>query len=177
MINLFLIGYRCSGKTTVGKSIAKNLGWAFVDADAMLTTACGRSIKDIIDTDGWASFRRMEHLTLKQLCAKERQVVATGGGVVLEAANIEAMKTSGQVFWLKASAATIRSRMLADTNTDHLRPALTEKGTLAEIEDLLTERRPHYERASDFFVQTDEMMIDEIAQTIIGKLSVYPVAR
>ena len=170
-MNLFLIGYRCSGKTTVGKTIAKNLGWAFVDADAMLTAACGKSIKEIIDTDGWASFRRMEHLTLKQICAKKRQVVATGGGVVLDAANIDVMKTSGQVVWLNASADTIRSRMRADTNTEHLRPALTEKGTLAEIEDLLAERRPHYERASDFLVQTDGIPVAEIAQRILDQLN------
>ncbi|MGD8992934.1 MAG: shikimate kinase [Desulfobacterales bacterium] len=170
-MNLFLIGYRCSGKTTVGKSIAKNLGWAFVDADTMLTAACGKNIKEIIDTEGWASFRRRERSTLKQICARQRQVVATGGGVVLDAASIAAMKTSGQVVWLNASADTIRSRVQADTNTEHLRPALTEKGTLAEIEDLSRERRPLYERASDFAVQTDGLPIDEIVQKILARLN------
>ncbi len=177
MMNLFLIGYRCSGKTKVSKSIAKKLGWAFVDADAMLVAASGKNIKDIIDIDGWASFRRMEHITLTQICAKKRQVVATGGGVVLDAANIAAMKSSGQVIWLNATADTIRSRMQADTNTEHLRPALTAKGALAEIEDLLAERRPLYERASDFVVQTDGIPIDEIVQKIIKKISVEPVTR
>jgi len=170
-MNLFLIGYRCSGKTTVGKAIAETLDWDFVDADTMLTTACGKSIKEIINTDGWASFRRMECSTLKQFCAKERQVVATGGGVVLDAANIEAMKSSGQVVWLVATAATIHSRMRADKNTEHLRPALTQKGTLAEIDDLLAERRPDYERASDFFVRTDKMSIDEIVRKILAQLN------
>ena len=72
MMNLFLIGYRCSGKTTVGKSIAKNLGWAFIDADAILVDACEKSIKDIIATDGWESFRRIERSTLKRICAANR---------------------------------------------------------------------------------------------------------
>ena len=106
-MNLFLIGYRCSGKTTVGKSVADALDWAFVDADAVLVGASGKSIKDITDTEGWDSFRRMERSTLKQICAADRQVVATGGGVVLDTANIETMKTSGQVVWLNASADTI----------------------------------------------------------------------
>lgn len=176
-MNLFLIGYRCSGKTTVGKAIAESLDWDFVDADTMLTTACGKSIKEIIDTEGWDSFRRMERTTLEQICAKQRQVVATGGGVVLDAANIEAMKSSGQVIWLNASANTIRSRMQADTRTKHLRPALTQKGALAEIDDLLAERRPYYERARDFFVRTDKMSIDDIVQKIIKKISVEPVTR
>ncbi len=176
-MNLFLIGYRCSGKTTVGKSIADALNWAFVDADAMLVEACGKSIKDIIATDGWNSFRRMERSTLKQICIADRQVVATGGGVVLDTANVAAMKSSGQVIWLVATAATIRERMRADENTTEFRPALSDKGTLAEIEDLLAERRPHYERASDFVIQTDGMPIDEIVQKIIKKISVEPVTR
>ncbi|MGD8342717.1 MAG: shikimate kinase [Desulfobacterales bacterium] len=176
-MNLFLIGYRCSGKTIVGKSVADALDWAFVDADAVLVGASGKSIKDITDTEGWDSFRRMERSTLKQICAADRQVVATGGGVVLDTANIETMKTSGQVVWLNASADTIRSRMLADTHTDDLRPALTEKGSLAEIEDLLSERRPYYKSASDFSVQTDNRPINEIVQEIIKKISVGPVTR
>jgi shikimate kinase len=170
-MNLFLIGYRCSGKTTVGKSLAKTLGRDFVDADAMLTDACGKSIKDIIDTDGWESFRRMERSTLKQIGAKQRQVVATGGGVVLDAANIETMKTSGHVVWLNASADTIRSRMLADSHSEHSRPALTDKGALAEIEDLMVQRNPLYERASDFLVQTDGIPVAEIVQWILDKLN------
>ncbi len=171
MMNLFLIGYRCSGKTKVSKSIAKKLGWAFVDADAMLVAASGKNIKDIIDIDGWASFRRMEHITLTQICAKKRQVVATGGGVVLDAANIAAMKSSGQVIWLNATADTIRSRMQADANTEHLRPALTDRGALAEIENLLTERRPLYESASDVLVHTDGIPVAEIAKRILDKLN------
>lgn len=170
-MNLFLIGYRCSGKTTVGKSVADAIDWAFVDADAMLMDACGKSIKDLIATDGWESFRRMERSTLKQICAADRQVVATGGGVVLDAANIESMKTGGWVVWLVASAATIRKRMRSDQSTEDLRPALTQKGTLAEIEDLLAERSPYYERASDFIIHTDGLPVAEIAHRILHKLN------
>ena len=171
MMNLFLIGYRCSGKTTVGKSIAKNLGWAFIDADAILVDACEKSIKDIIATDGWEYFRRIERSTLKRICAANRQVVATGGGVVLEAANIEAMKTSGRIVWLVATAATIRKRMRSDQNSEDFRPALTQKGTLAEIELLLAERSPYYERASEFLIDTDGIPVPEIAHRILRKLN------
>ena len=169
-MNLFLIGHRCTGKTTIGKSIADTIDWSFVDADIMLVRECGKHIKDIVDTEGWEAFRRRERSTLKQICTKKRQVVATGGGVVLDADNVEAMRTSGIIIGLGATAETIQERMLQDENTRALRPALTDKGPLAEIEDLLSERSPYYERASDFFIHTDGIPVVEITQTIIQKL-------
>jgi shikimate kinase len=176
-MNLFLIGYRCSGKTTIGKSVATKIGWSFVDSDIRVTKACGKSIEEIIDTEGWNAFRRMEHSTIKQICTHDRQVVATGGGVVLDADNIKAMKTRGMLIWLGASAGAIRKRMLADKNSGHFRPALTERGRIEEIEGMLLQRNPYYESASDFSILTDNMSVDEIAAIIINTLSVEPVAR
>ena len=176
-MNLFLIGYRCSGKTTIGQSIAKTIDWSFVDSDKVVTKECGKSIKDIIDTEGWEAFRRLERSTLVQICTKDRQVVATGGGVVLDPDNVAAMRTSGTVIWLSASAETIQKRMLADKNTGNFRPALTDKGRMQEIEDMLLKRNPHYDSACDFSIHTDGVPVNEIAQTIIQKLSVGPVTR
>ena len=170
-MNLFLIGYRCSGKTTIGKSIARTIDWSFVDSDLRVIKESGKSIKDIIVTEGWGAFRRMERSALKQICADDRQVVATGGGVVLDEANIQAMKTSGMVVWLDATAETIQQRMLQDKNTGNFRPALTDKGRLEEIEDMLLQRMPYYESASDFYVQTDDVPVKEITQRIIEKLN------
>jgi shikimate kinase len=170
-MNLFLIGYRCSGKTTIGKSIATTIGWSFVDSDIQVIKACGKSIQEIIDTKGWNAFRRMERSTIRQVCTHDRQVVATGGGVVLDADNVKAMKTSGMLIWLGASAGTIRKRMLADKNSGHFRPALTERGRIEEIEGMLLQRNPYYKSASDFSIQTDDVSINEITQTIIEKLN------
>jgi shikimate kinase len=170
-MNLFLIGYRCTGKTTIGKAIAAAIEWSFVDADTLLVRECGKPIKEIVDTEGWDAFRRMERSTLKQICTADRQVVATGGGVVLDKANIKAMKTSGMVIWLGATAETIQKRMLQDKNTGNFRPALTDKGRMEEIEDLLLKRNPYYESASDFSIQTDDVPVSEITQTIIEKLN------
>ena len=176
-MNLFLIGYRCSGKTTVGQAIAVEMDWSFVDSDLRLITDSGKQISDIIDTEGWDAFRRLERSTLKQICSKDRQVVATGGGVVLDDDNIRAMKTSGMVVWLEASAETIQIRMLQDKNTENFRPALTDKGRLEEIEDMLLKRNPLYESASDFSIHTDDVPVHEITAKIIQKLSVGPVKR
>lgn len=169
-MNLFLIGYRCSGKTTIGKSIARTIDWSFVDSDLLVIKKNGNSIKDIIDTAGWDAFRRMERSTLRQICTKDRQVVATGGGVVLDADNIKAMKASGTVVWLEASAATIQERMRQDKNTENFRPALTDKGRMEEIEDMLLKRNPYYESANDFSIHTDDVPFDEITQNIIQKI-------
>jgi len=170
-MNLFLIGYRCTGKTTIGKAIAAAIEWSFVDADTLLVRECGKPIKEIVDTEGWDAFRRMERSTLKQICTADRQIVATGGGVVLDKANIKAMKTSGMVIWLGATAETIQKRMLQDKNTGNFRPALTDKGRMEEIEDLLLKRNPYYESASDFSIQTDDVPVSKITQTIIEKLN------
>jgi shikimate kinase len=169
-MNLFLIGYRCTGKTTIGKSIAMTMDWSLVDSDILVTKEYGKSIKDIIDTEGWEAFRRMERSTLKQICTKDRQVVATGGGVVLDKANIKAMKTSGMVIWLGATAETIQKRMLQDKNTGNFRPALTDKGRMEEIEDMLLKRNPYYESASDFSIQTDDVPLKEINAIIIQRI-------
>ena len=170
-MNLFLIGYRCSGKTTIGKSIAVTIDWPFVDSDLLVIKESGKSIKDIIDTEGWDAFRRMERSALKLICADDRQVVATGGGVVLDEANIQAIKTSGMVVWLAATAETIQQRMLQDKNTGNFRPALTDKGPLKEIEDVLLQRMPCYESASDFYIGTDDVPVSEITRRIIEKLN------
>jgi shikimate kinase len=169
-MNLYLIGYRCTGKTTIGKAIAAAIDWSFVDADTKLVSECGKPIKEIVDTDGWETFRRMEGSILKQICTKDRQIVATGGGVVLDKANIKAMKTSGMVIWLGAAAETIQKRMLQDKNTGNFRPALTEKGRMEEIEDMLLKRNPYYESASDFSIQTDDVPLNEISAIIIQRI-------
>ncbi|MEJ2478308.1 MAG: shikimate kinase [Desulfobacterales bacterium] len=170
-MNLFLTGYRCSGKTTIGKSIARTIDWSFVDSDLLVIKKSGKSIKDIIDTEGWNVFRRMERSALKQICADDRQVVATGGGVVLDQSNIKAMKTSGMVIWLDAGAETIQKRMLRDKKTGDFRPALTEKGRMEEIEDMLLQRKPYYQNASDFYIGTDDVPVSEITRRIIEKLN------
>jgi shikimate kinase len=169
-MNLFLIGYRCSGKTTIGKSIAEAIGWLFVDADTMLVRECGKPIKDIVDTEGWDAFRRVERSTLKQICTTDRQVVATGGGVVLDAENVTAMQASGTIIWLGATAETIQKRMLQDKNTGDFRPALTDKGRMAEIEDMLLKRNPYYDSACDFSIHTDNVPVNEISAIIIQRI-------
>jgi len=168
--NVFLIGYRCTGKSSVAKSLAARLGWLFVDTDELLVAERRMSIKEIVDRCGWETFRKFEHEVVKQVCGLNRQVVATGGGVVLDDANVKHMQANGTIVWLRATAETIRKSMMQDTDTEAFRPALTAKNSIAEIEETLLEREPYYRRAMDFHVHTDGLELDAIASSIIDNL-------
>ena len=169
-MNLFLIGYRCTGKTTVGKSIAAVMDWLFVDSDLQVMKDSGKHIKEIVASKGWEAFRRMERAAIKQICKKDRQVVATGGGAVLDETNVRVMKTGGPVVWLGATSETIQKRMLQDKNSEGFRPALTDRGRIEEIEDMLVKRNPYYESASDFSIHTDDVPVEKIVEIIIQKI-------
>jgi shikimate kinase len=156
----------------VGRSLAAELRWSFVDTDSLLVTKQKMSIKEIVGAYGWEGFREMEHTILKKICTSDEQVVATGGGVVLNEDNVMLMKKSGTIIWLKATAETIKVRMLQDKDTRDFRPALTLNGSISEIEETLHSRESLYKSAMDFFVDTDDRDIRVITDVIIEKLRV-----
>lgn len=169
-MNLYLIGYRCTGKTTVGIALGRRLGRPFVDTDRLIVQTVGTSIARMVEENGWPYFREQERKTLQSLSAKAHQVVATGGGIVLDERNIVAMRHSGKVVWLTAGLATIQARMLADDATQGSRPSLTGQGLIAEIEVVLAQRRPLYEKAADLTVATDDETIAGICERIVEGL-------
>ena len=169
MMNIILIGYRCSGKTSVGKRLAQKLGWLFVDTDDRLVEKDGRSIKEIVEGNGWEGFRRLENEVIQEVCAQDNTVIATGGGAILDPANADVIQKSGEVVWLKVSPQTVKQRMARDEGTDTLRPALTSRGLYEEIIDVLKERNPIYGQTMDIAVDTDDKGIEEIVGQIIKK--------
>src|SRR5436190_19410550 len=102
LMNLFLIGYRGSGKTTVAAALAQRLGWPWIDADVELERRAGRSIKEIFATEGEAGFRDRESATLANLAQRDGWIVALGGGAVLREQNRQAIAGRGKVVWLRA---------------------------------------------------------------------------
>jgi shikimate kinase len=166
-VNIYLIGYRCTGKTTVGRWLAGKLGWSFVDSDEEIVRAHGMTILHIVRAQGWEGFRKKEKEALSRIGRLDRHVVATGGGAVLDPENVWRMKDTGTAFWLKASPETIRSRMAIDGGTGPLRPSLTSKGTEQEVEAVLTQRMPLYAGAAEFSVDTDDRTPEEIGQEIL----------
>ena len=165
-MNIILIGYRCSGKTSVGKRLARELGRLFVDTDDWLKEKAGRSISNIVEDDGWEGFRQLEREVIQEVCSRDNTVIATGGGAILDPANVAAMQRNGRVVWLKVSPQKVKQRMARDENTDDLRPSLTSKGLYDEIVDVLKEREPLYEQAMDLVIDTDHKTIDEIVHKV-----------
>ena len=168
--NLFLIGYRCTGKSSVGRFLAEELNWPFTDTDSLLVAQQRMSIKEMVGAHGWEGFRQMERVVLKSICASGGQVVATGGGIVLNDENVMCMKKSGRIIWLRARLETITARMLKDKDSREFRPALTLDDSISEIEESVHSREPIYDNAMDFFVDTDDLTIRAITDIIIEKL-------
>ncbi len=167
---IFLIGYRCTGKTSAGKALARLLNRSFIDADAYLVNRYGISISEMVTSQGWESFRKKESIVLKTLCEHKHHVIATGGGVILDHSNVAMMKKNSVIVWLRARPETIKKRIIKDDNTKDSRPSLTSKGLLEEIEETLLFRNPLYEDAMDFYVDTDGIEIDDICKTIITNM-------
>ncbi|MDM8524835.1 shikimate kinase [Desulfococcaceae bacterium HSG8] len=172
-MNIFLIGYRCTGKTSVGKILAKNLGWDFEDTDSEVVKAAGMSISEIVSQQGWDEFREKERSAVERICKLDARVVGTGGGVVLNPESIKDMKQSGVVVWLRAAPEIIRTRILQDKKTEDSRPALTSEGSVEEIEKVLSERTPLYENAMDFYADTDCSDVNTVCRDVISELQTF----
>lgn len=167
---IFLIGYRCCGKTSAGKILAQELGFDFVDADEFLQEKEKKSVTDLVSEKGWEHFRHLESQYLEQLCKNKNLVIATGGGVVEKDENILLLKTKGKTVWLKASFETISSRMNKDNASKSLRPSLTGKKIEDEISDVCKKRYPIYKDACLFSVCTDDLDPQSVVYEILKKL-------
>lgn len=166
--NIFLIGMRGSGKTTIGKRLAQKLGMTFVDADKLLVNKAGKSVPDIVSKEGWDGFRNRESDVLKTICQQDNQVVATGGGVILKSANVSLMKQSGKVLWLKAPVIVLAKRIEGDTN----RPSLTTQTSLTqELSELLSQRKQRYQDAADISINNDTENIEKTVETLYNQLT------
>ena len=164
-MNLVLIGYRGTGKSTVAELLATRLGWRAVSTDAHVVEKAQRAIPDIVARDGWEHFRDLETEVCLALKEQDRLVIDTGGGMILRPDNVEALKPNGLVFWLTATISTITRRISEDTQ----RPALTAGKTfLEEIQEVLTERTPKYQAAADHRLATDDLSPEEIAFHILN---------
>jgi shikimate kinase len=170
VVNLYLVGYRCTGKSSVGRIVSEALGWVFVDMDNELQAEEGRDVQQIVQDRGWEYFRKWESHLLQRLSRGTRQVIATGGGVVTNPGNISRMQKSGKVVWLHGSPNTIAQRMAADKNTGGQRPPLRGRDSVGEIEDILAERVSLYQQAMHFRVDTDGLSPQEVAERVLAWL-------
>jgi shikimate kinase len=170
-MNIYLIGYRAVGKSAVGRLLAPMLGRTYIDTDAAIVEKSGMAIEHIVNTNGWDAFRKLERSILQQACQQHMLVVATGGGAILDPQNTSAMRSTGTVVWLKASLQTIKKRLLDDPGSIQARPALSARGTIDEIEEILTQRIPYYEQAMDLTIETDSLSVEQVCSHLVRQLS------
>jgi len=162
MNNIYLVGFMASGKTTIGRELAKRQKRQFIDLDDLIELKEGRRIADIFAKEGEAYFRKVEKLTLKEVAKQEHFVVACGGGIVLDSDNLKIMKQTGKVVCLSASAAAILKRT---SGTRH-RPLLNVEDPKKQIELLLKLRAPYYAQA-DTMIKTDTLSIKEVVAKVL----------
>jgi shikimate kinase len=152
-----------SGKSTVGKTAAKRLGLPFVDSDSAIESRAGRSIASLFASDGEAAFRAMESDLLVELLDSSRGIVATGGGIVLSAANREVLLVRAQCVYLRASHALLWRRL----QRDRRRPLLQVADPKTRLRQMLDEREPLYVEAAHHVVATDHLPFHDIVAAVV----------
>ena len=163
--SLYLVGMMGSGKTSTGRPLAEQLGYGFVDADAVIEQAAGRSIADIFESDGETGFRTLERQVLSAISQRHSLVVATGGGVVTQQENWGVLH-SGIVIWLDVMREQLLRRLRADSNR---RPLLAQPDPETAVDALLEARRPLYAEA-DLTVVIEEETPEQVAAGILQRL-------
>ena len=161
---LYLVGFMASGKTTIGRAVAEELGWPFTDIDQEIELRHGRSIAEIFLNDGEAVFRDLETEMIRarvlEIEAGNPWVVALGGGAFVQPRNWELIQDNGIAIWLDCTLETIRKRLGDDTT----RPLAADRGSA--LKTLYEDRRPLYARA-DFRIDVDTSKLSEIVQKIV----------
>ena len=180
--NIILVGFMASGKTSVGRALAESLsraaashgdrGWTLVDADDVIVARGGKPIHRIFSEDGEPAFRELESRVIADLCAGERQVIASGGGAFVSEQNRDVMLAGGRVFFLSASPAVILRRVQEEDAGGPIRPLLAPQpgqerdyDPEARIAELLAQRMPAYSQAHHT-VETDALTAEGVAEQI-----------
>jgi len=163
-MNIVLIGYRGTGKSVVGESLAVSLGMPCINMDAKIVERAGMPISEIVEEYGWPKFRDLESEVTREVAELDHIIIDTGGGIIERSENIETLQASSCIFWLKASVNVIISRIQEGTE----RPALTAGKTFTEeVKDVLERRNPKYDSAAQHEINTDELTAKQVADRIV----------
>jgi shikimate kinase len=176
-MNLILIGYRGTGKSTVARLLAARLGWPCVDSDAQIEQEAEATIAEIFAREGEAGFRQREAAVVQRLLGSDRCVVSLGGGAILNEQTRGELPKAGRVVWLVASAETIHTRLTADPATPSTRPNLTPSGGLEEIRELLRKREPLYSQCAELAIDVENKLPATIVEEIFAHFQLDDVAR
>ncbi len=169
---LILVGYMGSGKSSVGRKLAKVLNYDFVDFDSYIEERVGMEVKEIFKTKGEIYFRKQEGLYLREVIEKSNTIIALGGGTPCYGNNLDTMKEGehSKVIYLKASITNLTERLFLERSSRPLISHITTKDDLLEfIGKHLFERAPIYEQ-SDISIKTDSLSVDEVVESILLQL-------
>lgn len=167
--NIVLIGFMGTGKTAVGKRLATLLNKDFYDTDMEIEAVTGMSITQLFNKYGEVRFRSEENLAVSRLAKIENSVIATGGGVVLDQGNMELLAENGIIICLSAKPEIIYERVKRRNN----RPLLKKGDMYQTILDLMKQREELY-RCADFYIDTSELVFQDIINRIMEFLAGYP---
>jgi shikimate kinase len=167
-MNLILIGFMGVGKTSVGKGLAKRLGWPFIDTDALIERARSMTISEIFATCGEACFRKLEKAVIEDVARREGWVVATGGGAVLDPENVDRLRKSGFLIHLTVSPETLFHRI------GHLpeRPLLRTDNPRQTLEILFRSREDLYHACSHLTIDRNGLGLNETIQRVLEALAI-----
>jgi shikimate kinase len=171
-VNLALIGFMGTGKTSVGRAVAEQLHFQYVDTDETIQMRTGRSIADIFSKDGEAAFRAQEQRLVTELETHTKTVISTGGGLPAHPANLASLKTHALVVCLWASPEKIWERVKNQTH----RPLLHDAEPQKRIRELLAAREPFY-RQADVLVNTDIRSVREVVQQVVHQFRLESSSR
>lgn len=157
-----MVGLSGSGKSTLGNILSSLSGYALVDTDAIIVKLQNRSINNIFETNGEEFFRTLETQVTKEISAFDKQIISTGGGIVLKEKNLEYLKQNGIVFYLKTSVNSLLKRL----EGDNTRPLLKTDDVKKKLENMLEIRGKLYEKA-DVTIETDKLTPEETAKEIL----------
>ncbi|MDQ7032228.1 MAG: shikimate kinase AroL [Desulfonauticus sp.] len=167
--NIYLIGPRASGKTTIGKLLARKINFNFLDTDELIVQKFGKTIQELVQNRGWTYFREQEQKILLELGSKNSCVIATGGGIVVTPAAKIFLRSQDYTFYLKISPTTALKRLSANQN-QKMRPALTDLDWEKEVKIIMQERESLYQECAKYVLDAEQPK-ENIVQKIIEEIS------
>lgn len=167
--NLILVGMPGSGKTTIGRTLAKHMGKVFVDSDEEIQKRTGVTIPHIFDIEGEAGFRQREAAIICGLVQRDNMVLATGGGAVLAERNKMLLRQSGIVIYLKAGVHDLWQRTRHDRN----RPLLQASDPYAKLTELYHQRDPIYQETADIVIQSGKQSAHTLMLHLVDEIELF----
>jgi shikimate kinase len=167
--NLILVGMMGSGKTTIGRTLAKYLGKTFVDSDEEIQHRTGVTIPHIFDVEGEAGFRLRETAAIRELVVRDNMVLATGGGAILAEQNRTMLSENGIVVYLKTNVHDLWQRTRHDRN----RPLLQTADPRTKLAELFDQRDPLYQQAADVVVQSGKQSVQALMLHLVDEIDAF----